>query len=275
MTHLEQVRARALDAGLLVLRLGGLTILALLFAWGRFPDSAVAGISDHSSRVAVVAVLGVLTALGLVVRPSAIALAAAMVWSCAHGWRIGQQFLEEPVRAFVLFILYSTLACTGAGRWSIDQLVTRSRAAEHILKPLARRVDAGLLLLRLGTGISLFAFFGVTKIGWILIQLHAPQPWSQWDFARLIAAVGFPAPFLLSVCAVANETIIPLLVAAGVVTRPAAALGAIGMSGTMYTSLRLHEEPLRAATYLVCFAALALTGAGRYSMLRPPHGPRT
>jgi len=256
MTPAEQFRAGTLDVGLLVLRVGALAILGFLFAW-RFPNSTVAAISGHAFRVVVVVVLGAFSALGLAARPAAALTAAAMAWSLAEGLRHGQQFLEEPVRALMLVIIYSALACTGGGRWSLDLPNGR------LPPPTSRNLDAGLLLLRLGSGLSLFVFFGITKIGWVLVQLHGPQPWSQWDFAKLIAVVGFPAPLLLSLCAVANETVISLLVAAGVITRLAAAVGAIGMSGAMYTSMRLQEEPLRAATYLVAFAGLALTGGGR------------
>ena len=44
----------------------------------------------------------------------------------------------------------------------------------------------------------------------------------------------------------------------GIWTRPAAIIGALGMAGAFYTSLRLGEDAGRAATYVVAFTAIAI-----------------
>jgi len=75
-------------------------------------------------------------------------------------------------------------------------------------------------------------------------------------------------PVLLALCAVLNETVTPVLVAAGLFTRVAAAMGAIGMASAMYTSLWLAEEPVRAMLYVVAFATLSLAGPGALSLGR-------
>lgn len=258
------------------MRLGTAGVVSVLWR-GRFPNATVVGISGHPWAVLGAAFLVALAAIGLATPASAGLLALAMACTVVFGWHEGQQFVEEPVRGLMLAVLYGALALTGAGRWSLDQLIASRWAAAHELSrvgapySLGSRqppwgTDLGLLLLRLGTGLSLFSLFGVTKVGWVITQLQSPEPWSHWAFAKLIAAVGFPVPFLLSIGAVLNETLTPLLVAAGLATRVAASIGAVGFGGAFYTSIRLGEEPLRAATYLVAFATIAFTGAGRHSL---------
>ena len=43
---------------------------------------------------------------------------------------------------------------------------------------------------------------------------------------------------------------------------------ALGMTGVLYTSVRLGEDWLRAALYLIVFVTLSLTGPGRFSLDR-------
>ena len=138
-----------------------------------------------------------------------------------EGLATGQDALQQPVRALMFTILYGALAFDS------------------------------VLLLRLGTGLSLFAFFGTTKIGWVVNGTAS-------NFAQLIRAVGFPLPRVLTAFAILNETVTPLLVTLGIWTRPAAIIGALGMMGAFYTSLRLGEDAGRAATYVVAFTAIAL-----------------
>jgi hypothetical protein len=56
------------------------------------------------------------------------------------------------------------------------------------------------------------------------------------------------------------------LVAFGFLTRLAAASLALGMAGALYTSVRLGEDWLRAALYLIIFVVLSLTGPGKFSL---------
>jgi len=154
-------------------------------------------------------------------------MAVVMVLLGVFGLATGQDALQQPVRALMFTILYGALAFDS------------------------------VLLLRLGTGLSLFAFFGTTKIGWVVNGTTS-------NFAQLIRAVGFPLPRVLTAFAILNETVTPLLVTLGIWTRPAAIIGALGMTGACYTSLRLGEDAGRAATYVVAFTAIAvLVGPNR------------
>lgn len=258
MIESEEMALKApMNAGLLVLRIGAGVALGMLFVWGRFPNAAVAGISGHSWAIGIIAICCALTVFGLATRLAAGFLAAIMAFAAVWGLRTGQQPLEEPVRAVMFVVLYAALAFTGPGTQSLEFLMARTVRA---------RTDAGLLVLRMGAGLSLFCCFGLTKIGWIVALAHTPGPWSAWRFAQLIGSVGLPAPLTLAFCAVLNETVTPLFIASGFLTRPAAAIGAFGMAGALYTSLRIGEEPVRAAVYVVAFATLTLTGPGKYAV---------
>ena len=161
-----------------------------------------------------------------------------MAFLCIHGLVTGQDPREEPVRALMFAVLYASLM--------LDSL----------------------LVLRLGAGLSLFAFFGTTKIGWVL---HG-QPFA---LAQLIRNVGFPFARALAVLAILNETVTPLAVAGGVLTRPAAIIAALDMTGAFYTSVRLGEDAGRAATYVVAFTTIAiLVGPNRRHRIdeRSPSG---
>ncbi len=173
-----------------------------------------------------------------------------MALSAGYGLAIAQSPLQEPVRGLMFAVVYAAIGVA------------------------SRDIDLGLLVLRLGTGLSLFACFGLTKIGWAIVLAHEPGEWTTWGFARLIHDVGFPAAPVLALFAIGNETVTPLLVACGVLPRLAALIGVIGFSGALYTSLRLAEEPVRAALYLIAFATLSVTGAGRYALTDTARRPR-
>ena len=179
-----------------------------------------------------------MTFFPVVARPTAAALALAMAFLGVYGLATGQEALQQPVRALMFTVLYGALA--------LDSL--------HAL--------------RLGAGLSLFAFFGTTKIGWIMSGTTS-------SFAQLIRSVGFPFAPALTVLAILNETVTPLLVVFGFLIRPAAIVGALGMSGALYTSLRLGEDAGRAATYLVAFTAIAVLvrPSGSSRSQRPESSP--
>ena len=86
--------------------------------------------------------------------------------------------------------------------------------------------------------------------------------------APLIAQIGFPAPAILALWVTFNESIGALLIGCGLFTRVLAISAALGMTGALYTGVRLGEDWLRAALYLIVFLALSLTGAGKYSIDR-------
>jgi len=58
------------------------------------------------------------------------------------------------------------------------------------------------------------------------------------------------------------------LIGCGLFTRVLAISAALGMAGALYTSVRLGEDWLRAALYLIVFLALSLSAAGKYSIDR-------
>jgi len=125
--------------------------------------------------------------------------------------------------------------------------------------------DSGLLILR-GAGLLLALTFGVQKIGWYWSALHTGKSFSSIGLAPLIAKMGFPIPIALALWITFNESIGAFLIGCGLLTRLLAASAALGMVGALYTSVRLGEDWLRAALYLIIFIALTLTGAGKFSV---------
>jgi uncharacterized membrane protein YphA (DoxX/SURF4 family) len=126
-------------------------------------------------------------------------------------------------------------------------------------------IDSGFLLLR-AAGFLLAFTFGIQKIGWYVTAFHAGKPLSSIGLAPLIAHVGFPIPVILALWITLNESIGAFLVGIGLLTRFAAASLALGMVGALYTSVRLGEDWLRAAVYLIIFVGLTFTGAGKFSI---------
>lgn len=128
-------------------------------------------------------------------------------------------------------------------------------------------LDLGLLALR-GAGILLAFTFGIQKIGWYIAAFHSDKPLSSVGLTPLIAQMGFPAPVVLALWITFNESIGAFLIACGLLTRILAMSAALGMAGALYTSLRLGEDWLRAALYLIVFVTLSLTGPGKFSIDR-------
>jgi len=126
-------------------------------------------------------------------------------------------------------------------------------------------LDLGLLAVRTAGFLLLFTF-GIQKIGWYISAFHAGKPLSSIGLAPLIAHVGFPFPVILALWITLNESIGSLLVGCGLFTRMAAASAALGMIGALYTSVRLGEDWLRAALYLIIFTGLAIAGPGKFSI---------
>lgn len=130
---------------------------------------------------------------------------------------------------------------------------------------MRKQNDLGLLLLR-GAGLLLTLNFGAEKIGWYWSALHAEKPFSSIGLAPLIARMGFPISVALAIWITFNESVGVFLIGCGFLTRLLAASLALGMIGALYTNLRLGEDWLRAALYLIIFSTLTLTGAGEFSM---------
>jgi hypothetical protein len=78
---------------------------------------------------------------------------------------------------------------------------------------------------------------------------------------------GFPIPVALALWITFNELIGAFLIGCGFLTRLLSASLALGMAGALYVSVRLGEDRLRAALYLIIFISLTLTGPGEFSLL--------
>lgn len=127
--------------------------------------------------------------------------------------------------------------------------------------------DLGLLALR-SAGFLLAFTFGIQKIGWYPAAFHSNKEFSSIGLAPLIAKIGFPIPVILALWITFNESIGAFLIGCGLLTRALALSAALGMAGALYTSVRLEEDWLRAALYLIVFVTLSLVGPGSFSMDR-------
>ena len=118
--------------------------------------------------------------------------------------------------------------------------------------------DVGLLLLRLGFGLTMAFAHGLGKI-----------PPSA-GFVEGTAAMGFPLPALFAWAAALSEFVGGLLIAVGLATRPAAVLLATTMAVAAF--VRHGADPFAdkemALLYLFASLALAAAGAGRYALDR-------
>lgn len=136
--------------------------------------------------------------------------------------------------------------------------------------PRRNALDAGLLVLRLGAGLSLCTLFGLHKLKDAAAYLHT----GHWQFVDFNRKVGLPAPVLVAYAQSLNESLGALLVACGFLSRYAAGLLFLGFTGAACCSLRAREEAwLMAAYFALMFGAIALTGPGRFSVdswLRSP-----
>jgi putative oxidoreductase len=120
----------------------------------------------------------------------------------------------------------------------------------------SRAADFGLLLLRLAGGLSLALAHGLGKF----------PPSAR--FVERVGGMGFPAPELFAWLAALAELGGGILLALGLLTRPAAALVAGNM---LVVALVAHAgDPFGDREKPVLFAAIALTillkGPGRYSL---------
>lgn len=135
------------------------------------------------------------------------------------------------------------------------------------LRPV--NADAGLLVVRLGAGLSLMLFHGYGKI------TAGPELWAKLGSNMENLGVGF-APTLWGFLAAFSEFFCALFVVLGVAVRPAAALVAFTMLVAAARHLGLPADNpsagWRGASHAIelfsVFVALLLTGPGRYTLVR-------
>lgn len=125
------------------------------------------------------------------------------------------------------------------------------------------RLSSGLLVLRLGFGLSLLFLFGLAKIKAASGYLHT----GQWQFVDFNRKFGVPLPVITAFLQTLNESLGAVLVACGIATRWAAASLAVGFAAASWYSMKAQDGGfLLAGFYCVAFLALLLTGPGRYSI---------
>ena len=118
--------------------------------------------------------------------------------------------------------------------------------------------NAGLAILRVVVGVSIAFGHGLAKL---------PPP---AGFTKIVASLGFPAPELFAWAAGMSEFVGGLLLAAGLMTRPAALTLAITMTVALFghhagDSFRERELAL---LYGAASLAFAVMGSGRFGLDR-------
>lgn len=118
--------------------------------------------------------------------------------------------------------------------------------------------DAGILVLRLGAGASLFIHHGLEKLtGYSTMVQHFPDPIHIGAHASL----GF---------ALLTDGVCSLLVMIGLLTRPACAFIVINLLTAFFfvhhAAFLKNDHSELVVLYIVAFTALLLTGPGRWSV---------
>jgi len=121
------------------------------------------------------------------------------------------------------------------------------------------------LFLRLAVGAMMFGLHGWARLGKLYAYFILGQPWS---FVSLVQRIGFPMPAVFAVASALVESFGALLLLAGIQTRWVALLMAVNMA--VATAFEIGKGPSGgpelAAMYLIPLLALALGGAGRFSL---------
>ena len=143
-------------------------------------------------------------------------------------------------------------------------------AVQRLLSNRSIDKDAGLLILRLGIGMSLLLFHGWGKIS------GGPDAWAGLGKYMGNLGINF-APALWGFMAAFSEFFGSIFIILGVFFRPAAALLAFTMLVGMLRHLNLPVDAPRsgwsgashALELFTVFVALVYTGAGRYAISLP------
>lgn len=128
------------------------------------------------------------------------------------------------------------------------------------------------------------AGLGLAPHGWAKVVMLSTGGGAR--VVEVVAALGFPQPLLFAWAAALAELLGGLLVAAGLLTRPAAALAAFTMAVAAFGQHRAHDHllvklgwlarpadvvkswgnPELALVYLAAFLAVAIAGPGRFAL---------
>lgn len=133
----------------------------------------------------------------------------------------------------------------------------------HIATQIFGSAHTGLLLLRVGIGVGLAWLHGWGKLNGAFGYFFGG---SEWKFIAGVEGIGFPLPAFFALAVALAETLGAVLVAAGLLTRPAALLAAFTMLVAIYRHLSQGQGAELAAFYLIAYGAIALIGPGAYSV---------
>jgi|SRR5579864_264301 len=128
------------------------------------------------------------------------------------------------------------------------------------------RLDAGLLILRVGAGLSLLVGFGWPKLEDAVLFAVSGHAWSFADTAR---SIGLPAPVIVACYQTLNESFGAVLVMCGLLSRWASASLGVGFLVATYIGIEMTANAawiVAAAFYCLIFTTLTLTGPGQYSI---------
>ena|SRR5688572_6770125 len=128
---------------------------------------------------------------------------------------------------------------------------------------LDRYRDAGLLILRIGFGLSFFWYHGLPKL------MGGPEGWDRTG--RAVGHVGITSGYeWWGLAAAAAETVGGLLFAAGLFFRPVClAMLGVMVFATIDQLTRAVPAPEHALKNAFVFAGMVLVGPGRYVLLGP------
>jgi putative oxidoreductase len=130
-----------------------------------------------------------------------------------------------------------------------------------ILQFLDRYRDLGLLILRVGIGLSIAFAHGWGKL------TGGPEAWTQLGGTMELFGIGFVPAFWGFMAAVA-EFFGGLLIVLGLLFRPALLLLIVNMAvaATAHATGVIEGSPWHAIDLGIVFLALVLIGPGRYSL---------